>query len=359
VRFVTVSLVAALAGCASDTTVVVRDPRPPQLAATLDDVHRAPRFTPTDPTDADGDGIPDQLEDYLISQFAPEVHLPPDHVDWTRPANVDWYLPLVRMRFTHRMCRDHEVLKAGEVTPDSIWQQQHPITSMFCTHTSKLSRSDAGPNGERNRGFFLKVANRSTYRGIPVARSNEWRVYAHVKPSSYVRASDHLAAAYDIQIWFFYAYNIGTAGFNHEADWEHVTVSVSADLEIVSMYFAEHSGGVRVDHSSQLRWADATHPIVYAARGTHASYPAAGAHITRALTDRAYEGGPHWQTWKNFVNLGERGRILNNQTWARYDGLWGQNGWFEITSGPVGPMFNRRWGIEGSEYPLPTVAKHR
>jgi hypothetical protein len=66
----------------------------------------APPFTVTDPTDDDGDGIPEQLEDYLMTTFGPELRLPPDDIDWTRPASVDWYLPKVRMRFDHPLCPD-------------------------------------------------------------------------------------------------------------------------------------------------------------------------------------------------------------------------------------------------------------
>jgi hypothetical protein len=345
-------LVVALGACAPEVPVVPRAPAP---AVPVE--HRAAPFAVTDPLDVDTDGIPDQLENYLIAQFAPEVRLAPDRADWTRPANVDWYLPQVRLRFAHRMCRDHEVLSPGMVTADSIWRQAHPTESWTCSHTNHVAHSDAGATYERNRGFFLRPASKSTYRGIPVARSDEWRVYAHVQPSSYVRPSDHHAAAYDIQVWFFYAYNLGSMGFNHEADWEHVTISVSSDLEFVSAYYSAHQGGVRIDRASDLAWMDATHPIVYSARGTHASYTTAGAHRTPAIVDWTYDGGPRWQTWKNFINLGERDHVLGGQDWARYDGRWGHPGWFEVTSGPVGPMFNGRWSIAGTEYPHPAMAK--
>src|SRR5262245_48673228 len=66
--------------------------------------HQAPPFTGTDPTDADLDGIADELEAYLVAQFAPELRLAPDENDWTRPANVDWYLARVHMRFDHPDC---------------------------------------------------------------------------------------------------------------------------------------------------------------------------------------------------------------------------------------------------------------
>jgi len=153
------------------------------------------------------------------------------------------------------------------------------------------------------------------------------------RPEQLRPPDDHRAAAYDIQIWFFYAYNVGALGFNHQADWEHITISVSSDLAFVSAYYAEHRGGRRFDRAAQLGWVDATHPVVYAARGTHASYPSAGAYRTPALIDRCYDGGPRWETWKNFVNLGEHDHVLGGQDWARYDGRWGAR----LVRGHVGP----------------------
>jgi Vacuolar protein sorting-associated protein 62 len=337
----------ALAGCATDR--VLAPPAVGLQGLAGDPVHRAPPAEITDPTDADGDGIPDQLEDYLIAQFAPEVRLAPSTIDWTRPANVDWYLPQVRMRFSHHLCRDHEVMAAGTITSDNIWRQQHPRSSWLCAHTRHLVKSglDGGGTAE---AFFLKATKRSVWRGIPEAQRDQWRVYAHVQPSTYVRPSDHLAAAYDVQVWFFYAYNAAIAGFNHEADWEHMTVSVTADFAVVSVYFSEHRGGRRVDDLRVLRWVDGTHVVGFSARGTHASYPDPGAHRGQIVDDLCYDGGPRWQTWRNFINLGERGHILGGQDWARYDGRWGQTGMWSVTTGPVGPMFNPRWPIAGIEY---------
>src|SRR5688572_7923317 len=71
-----------------------------------------------DPTDDDADGIPDALEDRLMQRFGPELRLPPDAIDWTRPANVDWYLPQMKMRFDHPGCPDDgsNLLDAGAIT---------------------------------------------------------------------------------------------------------------------------------------------------------------------------------------------------------------------------------------------------
>src|SRR5687767_10076938 len=81
-----------------------------------DEPDDVPPFEVTDPTDADQDGIPEELEDHLMTVFGPELRLAPDDIDWTRPANVDWYLPKVAMRFDHAGCPDDGILDLGKVT---------------------------------------------------------------------------------------------------------------------------------------------------------------------------------------------------------------------------------------------------
>jgi hypothetical protein len=65
--------------------------------------------------------------------------------------------------------------------------------------------------------------------GIPPSRLSERRTYIQVRPSSYVRG-DGRAAAYDLQVWRFFPYNDFIASANHEADWEHMTISISDDF---------------------------------------------------------------------------------------------------------------------------------
>jgi hypothetical protein len=313
--------------------------------------HQAPPFRVTDATDVDGDGLADQLERYLAAQFAPQLLLPPDDVDWTRPANVGWYLARVHMRFDHPNCSDHQVLALGAVTVSSVWQQEHHTSSgvePFCSHNDTVYHSGpvSGTWTER-KSFFLQPENDAVHRGIPPDRKSEWRVYTHVQNSGYP------GAAYDVQVWTFYAYNDFFGSINHEADWEHITISVSSDLRPVSVYFASHSAGERFNDPAQLRWSGRTHPIGYVADGSHAIYATAGAHASPVpgVSDHCYDGGPVWNTWANFVNLGERGRIMNDQrAWARYDGRWGEVGTVEDTSGPVGPMYSGRWIAKGNEY---------
>jgi hypothetical protein len=305
----------------------------------------------TDPTDDDADGIPEQLEDQLMLAFGPELHLAPDDIDWTRPANVDWYLERVHMRFDHAGCPDDGVIDFGQVTFANIAEQQHYTKASgtgLCQHND--GANDLRYSNKKHLEFFLQPTDDDgVHPGIPPARSAEWRAYTQVRKSEYVRA-DGKVAAWDLQVWYFFPYNDFIASANHEADWEHVTISIAEDKTFVSAFFATHNTGLRVDDPTKLRWND-THVIAFVADGSHATYPTAGAQSTGVpgADDHTYEGGPIWRTWENFANLGAIDHVLNDQTWARYGGRWGEVGNLDATSGPPGPMFNGKWNTK-TEY---------
>ena len=296
----------------------------------------------TDPTDDDEDGIADQLEDQLMLRFGPELRLAPDDKDWTRPANVDWYLERVTLRFDQSGCPDDDVLDRGAITLANLEAQRQFKKQ---AGTGLCRRSD-NPDDERfsnkkHLEFFLQATDDGeTHPGIPPERSAEWRAYTQVRPSKYP------GAAYDLQVWYFFPFNDNIALANHEADWEHMTLSISESQELVSVFYATHGDGHRIDDLAQLQFVEDTHVVGYIADGSHATYEKAGDHPGPAVDDHAYEGGPVWHTWTNFKNLGQIGHVLNDQTWARYGGRWGEVGQTDITSGPPGPMFNSKWDTE-------------
>ena len=63
-------------------------------------------------------------------------------------------------------------------------------------------------------------------------------------------------------------------------------------------------------------------------------------------SDYCYDNGPRWKTWENFINVGERRKTLNGQTFILYGGRWGEVGYTKWTSGPQGPAFKDAWDIK-------------
>jgi len=260
----------------------------------------------------------------LARKYAPEVHLAPAGDDWTRPANVDWYLARVQMRFDHPGCPDCEILAVGSVTQSNMFSQSHTTKGTFCKHTDKRLYSK-----DSEKKFFLQPPNDDVHKGS--SNPADWIVYTHVKSK--------IGGGYYIQYWFFYPYNDSVASVNHEADWEHITVTLNERGEPVSVYYAQHDVGTSVGWASIQ--PTGTHPIVYSADGSHASYPRAGSYDipSTPFKDRAISGGPVWQTWNNLVNMGEKRFPLNGQTFVLYGGRWGEKGEMDVTSGPQGPPF--------------------
>jgi len=71
--------------------------------------------------DSDGDGIADKVENILSLKYAPEVRLAPN--DRAKPANVEWYLERVTLRFDHgttdgegACAKDDEILSTNNIT---------------------------------------------------------------------------------------------------------------------------------------------------------------------------------------------------------------------------------------------------
>ncbi|TDQ00470.1 Vps62-related protein [Labedaea rhizosphaerae] len=141
--------------------------------------------------------------------------------------------------------------------------------------------------------------------------------------------------------WFFYPWNESTVpggghGGNHEGDWERITVVTRGD-QPVRVVYSQHDTKCAVD------WADVEkqdgHPVVYAAEGSHGSYPKPGGYsIPKVPFPDHADRGKQWRTW-------EQVRAVEKQPWWGYGGGWGDVGApIEIgelgkhQTGPAGPM---------------------
>lgn len=172
-----------------------------------------------------------------------------------------------------------------------------------------------------------------------------------------------------ITYWFFYALSQPpgrpslTRYVMHEGDWERVSVllrrgAARDDYVPVSVRFHTHDGNRDVAWRAVRRWpagtADATHPVVYSARGSHASYWRAGSYenvfkvagrrqFAVRDTATACPDCPQWRTWEQLVDA-------QAQPWYGFGGAWGQLGGIAGTTGPLGPSSYKLGGAS----PAPT-----
>lgn len=138
-----------------------------------------------------------------------------------------------------------------------------------------------------------------------------------------------------VQYWFFYAYNDSPVN-QHEGDWEMIEIPLDNSEEPISAVYSQHMQGQRAVWGD-VEKLDATHPVVYVARGSHANYfrPYQGK-LGLENDDVGADGTAIKPTDVNLVLLGELG-VGNHpasQNWLEFGGRWGD--WAKLGDAAVG-----------------------
>ncbi|MEV5887830.1 hypothetical protein [Nonomuraea fuscirosea] len=198
-----------------------------------------------------------------------------------------------RHQLANRLCIDH-----GD---------QHP--------SNKLSRprhdgKDGIPRGE---GFYLNLPN-NLRSGHGTRAPAYYEYFAH----QYVT------------YWFFYAHNDApTALFDHEGDWERISVQLDKANRATAVAYHQHKG--YCTRSWQEAGKHEGHPLAYSALGTHATYPWLGAYeIAGGLAFDRTGRDAGWATYGNLTKARDHG-------WFGFGGAWGEVGEASDTTGPLGP----------------------
>lgn len=254
--------------------------------------------------------------DPLAAALSPVVYLHPS--EQLLPSDPLVFLAGSRLVWAHDdSCRDH--LVAGHIDPHRLgaggYQHRESERALLhCDHDGHAigSNSNARPRTREvgEEGFFLDLQQRQVRAGIGVTAPV---LYYHV-PGRY------------IVYWFFYAYNDG-GPFDHEGDWENITVHLDAQDRPTEVAFFAH-GRPRVYPWDGID-REGSHPVVYSAKGSHASYARPGFHLAIPGFDST-SAGPKWRTWRHLRNV-------VREDWWGYGGAWGEVGEIAATTGPQGP----------------------
>jgi hypothetical protein len=154
-----------------------------------------------------------------------------------------------------------------------------------------------------------------------------------------------------VQYFFFYYFN----QFNdvHEGDWEGMQISFDADTPAEALAkgpsqiaLFQHAGGERADWSDQKVQKEGTHPVVYSAAGSHATfydnaiYIENGSHGSGVGCDNTTD--PLIRTAPRPVVVPTASAPGSQFQWLSYLGHWGQREkGFNI--GPQGPTTKKQW----------------
>jgi hypothetical protein len=347
--------------------------------------------------DHDGDGIDDNLEQYLANLYAPVIYIIYDEPNY--PVNVDWFLENADLYYCDHctLLPNHNPIATPVGTPQ--W-------NLFRTVDNGQSSTDPDPEsfGEL---FFLHDLPDALQNGC--MNPSDWKTYVHVYPNIF--------GGITIQYWHVFAYNkFDLFGFgNHGGDWDaEIQVVLDGNLNPVKAWFSRHSD----DHPgypfqwSQLHTYQGTHIMMTIDRGGHAAFKDLDdcqqywGHIACSASWQDNPDVPGfgtvWKTWDGgevrqdnlvqplyaispnpgvsggIVNVGEynpgkqessllAGRAaspLNNQFFIMYSGLWGSPG--IKFSGPRGPVFQgydsgiyKSWYNEAANEPTSPATQWR
>jgi hypothetical protein len=154
-----------------------------------------------------------------------------------------------------------------------------------------------------------------------------------------------------VQYWFFYYFN----QFNdvHEGDWEGMQISFDADSAAEALRdgpsqiaLFQHAGGERADWDDTKVQKSGTHPIVYPAAGSHATfydnaiYIQNGSHGSGVGCDNTSE--PLVESDPAPITIPTTAAPGSEFQWLGFLGHWGQRE-KGFNNGPQGPTTKRQW----------------
>lgn len=265
-------------------------------------------------------------EGQVLSAYAPIVQLHPNESYF--PMNATTYLSRMALKWSHGGgCPDHTTVAAGSIDPRKLGQGGYrdkaeisgwpfcEIAGPYYTSANLTRPFDSGnPLPNQPEGYFLRPTNRQRgdLQTAPV-------YYEYVAQRS-------------VTFWFFYGFNDapGAGFFNHDGDWERISIQLNSSNHAENVVFYEHNGNCELPWSGSPVQKNRGHPVVYSAIGTHATYPRPGNWpLPFGQTDYASAVGPAWKTYQNERNV--------HAPWYGYGGAWGQVGSWEFSTGPLGP----------------------
>jgi hypothetical protein len=154
-----------------------------------------------------------------------------------------------------------------------------------------------------------------------------------------------------VQYWFYYTFNDFTD--KHESDWEMAQVDFDASSAAGALRngpyevdLSQHDGGERSSWTDPKLEKQGTHPVIYAATGSHANYFNSALYLGKG----EHEGFGCDDTRKATQRLRLRTLLLPGipsfasapYAWLAFQGRWGQKE-LGINNGPTGPGAKPQW----------------
>jgi hypothetical protein len=286
-----------------------------------------------------GADAPSADENSLVSAYAPHLMLREQTADdncntreeqYNPPTTVDVVLGNPAVKLVHHVDDRDVVVKQGPTAAD--------IAGLGDDYYLDLP---GDPLDVRcpEEGSYAKdfQALRGDGKAPPVT-------YAHI-------ATEPGYSGLVVQYWFFYYFN----QFNdvHEGDWEGMQISFKADTPAAALAqgpsqiaLFQHAGGERADWGDTKVQKDGTHPIVFAAAGSHATfydnaiYIQNGSHGSGVGCDNTQS--PNIESHPQPTIIPTTAAPGSEFQWLSYLGHWGERE-KGFNNGPQGPTTKKQW----------------
>src|SRR4051794_6093166 len=273
-------------------------------------------------------------EQQLVRAYAPILNLRQQKKDvcgttveqYKPPTTVDVMLRNPRVKLVHYVDGRDVVVKTGPTAAD--------IAGLGDDYYLDLPGDPLGDTCEYAKDFAKLKAEGKT---PPIT-------YAHI-------ATEPGFSGLVVQYWFFYYFN----QFNdlHEGDWEGMQISFDADTPAEALAkgpsqiaLFQHAGGERANWDDSKVQKDGTHPIVFPAAGSHATfyddaiYIQNGSHGSGVGCDNT--SPPNIRSDPLPVVIPTAAAAGSEFQWLGFLGHWGQRE-KGFNNGPQGPTTKKQW----------------
>lgn len=262
------------------------------------------------------------------------------------------YAPVVRLRAQAEPCGDGEPylpVRADAVLDNASVALRGPWAS------DDLIDVGAGASdlGAGLTGYHLDFPGEALAPGCDYERWSR-QISDGETPTTYARVVSDSARPDSIalQYWFFYVYN----DFNnkHEGDWEMIQLVFEAEDAEAALAttptllgYSQHSGAERAEWGSdKLEIVDGTHPVVYAAEGSHANFFSSALYLGRSSDTGVGcddTTGDHFELRPEVAVVPtDSADYLAAYPWLGFEGRWGERQ-ESFYNGPTGPNMKQQW----------------
>jgi hypothetical protein len=269
---------------------------------------------------------------------------------------ADRYAPIVMMRSQDDGLCDKSEEQYGPPTSVELVLNNPKVRLLFhnARGTRLVKRAPAAAElAGLGEGYYLDLPGNPLRPGCTYAKA-----FAALKRAGRASAVTYAHIArqpgyrgFVLQYWFFYYFN----QFNdlHEGDWEGMQIAfdVATPAEALSaspteIVVFQHSGGEHAGWDDPKVEREGTHPVVYSAAGSHATFYGSALYLGNGQNG---SGVGCDNTTEPLTTFRPRAVLLPDEppahgrfAWLAYSGRWGQRE-VGFNNGPAGPNTKRVW----------------